>query len=315
MIDGTERLGVIRFDFETTDPEPDLDLLRALSALTAELVMSKRSYGDFFEITRRRKSVSVTAELLWQLLPPLTFATEELVIAGFFVPTNDIGGDAFDYGVDRERARLADVRCHGPRVERRPHGHDRGRGLPQQPPRTHGPRHRRPPRGSHPGRPVRRVQLRHRRARLPRPPVGAPLVAERGHPPPLVLRRGHEPELQAVGGQPFGVGPASAALQTQLEPGDRLILYTDGITEARGHDGVPLGVERLTELVTAHAEVALAPEAVRRRHAHGRGVEPATDPRRRHAGDARVAWRRRSPAHALTGQAPAGRSRCSHSRS
>ena len=85
-----------------------------------------------------------------------------------------------------------------------------------------------------------------------------------GHPPPLVLRRGHEPELQAVGGQPFGVGPASAALQTQLEPGDRLVLYTDGITEARGHDGVPLGVERLTELVTAHAEVALAPEAVRR---------------------------------------------------
>jgi serine phosphatase RsbU (regulator of sigma subunit) len=49
-------------------------------------------------------------------------------------------------------------------------------------------------------------------------------------------------------------------VKESLQPGDRLVLYTDGITEARGQDGSPFGLARLTDF----AERALAddlPEA------------------------------------------------------
>lgn len=57
----------------------------------------------------------MAAELLRQLLPPLTFGTEDLAVAACFVPTGDLGGDALDYGVDARRAQVAvfDAMGHG----------------------------------------------------------------------------------------------------------------------------------------------------------------------------------------------------------
>jgi phosphoserine phosphatase RsbU/P len=55
-----------------------------------------------------------------------------------------------------------------------------------------------------------------------------------GHNPPRLMRGGSVIALNADGGLPLGIFPSQAYEQTtvQLEPGDLLLLYTDGITEA-----------------------------------------------------------------------------------
>lgn len=64
-------------------------------------------------------------------------------------------------------------------------------------------------------------------------------LASGGHPPALVLRGSGEVEaLDTLGGQPVGLlpDPVFVGASTVLHPGDGLLLYTDGLTEARRPD-------------------------------------------------------------------------------
>ncbi|MFJ9535838.1 SpoIIE family protein phosphatase [Streptomyces sp. NPDC101225] len=72
-------------------------------------------------------------------------------------------------------------------------------------------------------------------------------IANAGHLPPARLRAGHAPELlELPTGVPLGVGGVAFSTTTvDLEPGDRLVFYTDGLVETRQH---PLD-ERLDELL------------------------------------------------------------------
>ncbi|MFG2327492.1 SpoIIE family protein phosphatase [Streptomyces sp. NPDC048568] len=73
------------------------------------------------------------------------------------------------------------------------------------------------------------------------------LIANAGHLPPVRLRAGHPPELLDLPtGVPLGVGGVPfTTTAVALEPGDRLVLYTDGLVETRRH---PLD-ERLNALL------------------------------------------------------------------
>ncbi|GLZ48927.1 histidine kinase [Actinomycetospora sp. NBRC 106375] len=65
-------------------------------------------------------------------------------------------------------------------------------------------------------------------------------LASGGHPPALVMRAGGRVEaMDTVGGQPVGLlpDPRFVAATAVLGPGDGLVLYTDGLTEARRPDG------------------------------------------------------------------------------
>ena len=79
--------------------------------------------------------------------------------------------------------------------------------------------------------------------------------ASAGHPPAIRVRRGAEPELLSSTGPPVSLLPSIIApttydqIEIRLEPGDRLYLYSDGISEAHSPDGEELGEERVGELL------------------------------------------------------------------
>jgi PAS domain S-box-containing protein len=74
-----------------------------------------------------------------------------------------------------------------------------------------------------------------------------------GHPPVMIARRGQSPLLLESGCTILGVLPeavcVSAKLEMPLEPDDRIVLYTDGITEVFNSKGEMLDVEGFREIV------------------------------------------------------------------
>jgi hypothetical protein len=99
LLDGVERLGVVELVLDEVTPAVQ-DEMRAFVGLIAELVVVNDDYTDIFAQLRRRKTMSLAAEIQWDLLPPLTFASDRVVVSGALEPAYDIGGDTFDYAVN-----------------------------------------------------------------------------------------------------------------------------------------------------------------------------------------------------------------------
>jgi phosphoserine phosphatase RsbU/P len=76
-------------------------------------------------------------------------------------------------------------------------------------------------------------------------------VASCGHPPPLLLHGGEFEELLLKPGLPLGLGSPDASTVHPWGPGDRLLLYTDGLTEARDGAGEFLALDRIQEAIAA----------------------------------------------------------------
>jgi sigma-B regulation protein RsbU (phosphoserine phosphatase) len=78
--------------------------------------------------------------------------------------------------------------------------------------------------------------------------------ANAGHYPPILVRADGSVERLDVGGAVLGVFPEGAYEQghVALQPGDRLVLYTDGITEVLGAQDEEFGEQRLIDLTVAN---------------------------------------------------------------
>src|SRR5262249_4976215 len=73
-----------------------------------------------------------------------------------------------------------------------------------------------------------------------------------GHPPPLYLQTGRAPTMLDVEGFPIGMAPESEPFQQRsvvLQPGDRILFYSDGIPDAMRADGEVFGAARLLDAV------------------------------------------------------------------
>jgi hypothetical protein len=270
LVDGSERLGVV----EVISARPAVlgsrefqDQCDMFAALVGHMVAVKMPYGDHLMRIRRSRRMSEASELLWTLLPPLTFACERMVISAVLEPCYDVGGDGFDYAVDDATALLAILDTVG-------HGLHSGLGTAVALSAMRAAR--RDGDGLYA---IARAADAALVEYIPEGRFATAVLAEldldtgrlrylnAGHPPPLLLRRGKV--VRQLGGgrrMPLGLDDPQIEMgEEELQPGDRLLLYTDGITEARDHEGQPFGEDRLIELVERHAAAGLpAPETLRR---------------------------------------------------
>jgi hypothetical protein len=113
------------------------------------------------------------------------------------------------------------------------------------------------------------------------PATGDIVAVNAGHLPGLIRRRDGTIERLTEGGIALGMFDSSTytAERAHLEPGDLLVLYSDGITEAESPDGRPFDEEGLVALVRAHGDNPSLPEI-------GKAVIIAVE---RHAQDVRFA--------------------------
>jgi serine phosphatase RsbU (regulator of sigma subunit) len=87
-----------------------------------------------------------------------------------------------------------------------------------------------------------------------RPEIGEGTLVQAGHPSPVLLRRGDGVEALGQGGLPVGVlrGADYEEIRFPFGPGDRLVVYSDGLTEAEDRAGQAFGEARLHELLGQH---------------------------------------------------------------
>ncbi|MGW4677372.1 PP2C family protein-serine/threonine phosphatase [Micromonospora taraxaci] len=266
---GCERMGVL----EIVSPEAATEAMDGpaweVAVNVAQILVNRRLYGDVVERMRRRLPMQVAAEIVWGLLPPLTFATDDLVITAILEPCYDVGGDIFDYALNDDvlSVGLFDTCGHGIKASTlaslvvSAYRNARRSGLDLVDTAISIDRW---VRSEHPNFFATGLlaELDRRTGRLS--------MINAGHPGAMLLRDGKAiRELPGPTALPLGLGHLSPrrprVYVEDLHPGDRILGYTDGITDARSADGERFGLDRLVDFVNRALNDKLpSPETMRR---------------------------------------------------
>ncbi len=266
LLDGTDRVGVLVFTLDQVD-EHRRRLVRRLAGLVADMLVTKSMYTDRFFQARRRRPMSLSAEMQWQLLPPLMMTTPQVAVAGALEPAYDVAGDSFDYALNGDVLHLCiiDAMGHGlaaavmATVAIGAYRHSRRID----------------------------VELSGLYAAMdsavsdqfgPERFVTAQMAAldvtsgrlrwvNAGHPPPLLLRAGRVlAELDSPTTLPIGFGGETPIVSARsLQRGDRVLFFTDGLIEEHIRGGAEFGDTRMREVIERiEADGVPVQESVRR---------------------------------------------------
>ena len=234
-----EAVGVLELGFEDEPSQQTLATVSTGAHALAYFVIANRRFTDLFDWGQRSVPLSLEAELQHQLLPAsYTCEGGQFTLAGWLEPAGDIGGDTFDFSVERDTlhlsmtdamghtlnaAVLATVLVGALRNARRRHADlteqtrlanvalcgfsDDGDFVTGQ---------------------VARVDHA----------SGIARIVNAGHPLPILIREGRAETVALAPGLPFGIALSAEypVHELELRVGDRLVFLTDGILERKAAD-------------------------------------------------------------------------------
>ncbi|MFJ5231147.1 PP2C family protein-serine/threonine phosphatase [Kitasatospora sp. NPDC088391] len=250
LLDGGDEAGVLAFTLDAV-ADGDRSVLRWLSALVADLLITRNGYTDLLSRARRLEPMSVAAEIQWSLLPPLSMSAPRVAVAGILEPAYQVAGDSFDYALNGDVLHVAtlDAMGHGldaatmatVAVGAYRHARRAGVGLAgiyafmdRAVAEQFGPDHF-----------VTAQMMRLDTA------TGQLQWVNAGHPKPLLIRdRAVVERLESATTLPVGFGGEQPVVsERELRRGDRVLCFTDGLVEERGAGGEQFGEEQLIDWV------------------------------------------------------------------
>ncbi|MEU9590902.1 PP2C family protein-serine/threonine phosphatase [Streptomyces sp. NPDC048193] len=270
VTDGVERLGVLRADTDDDD-ETTRDALRSLASMVALLLLSKRGFSDSYARLVRTEPMTVAAEMQWHLTPPSAFAGRSTTVAAVSEPAYDVGGDAFDYAVSGDMLHLSlfDAMGHDARagltanmaVATCRNARRQGADLAQASQAIEDALIEQFGLTRYVTGVMADLDLR----------TGQLTFINRGHPLPVLIRGGrwsHELRCRPAAPMGTGLGLPVTVCREQLQPGDRVVFYTDGVVENRDSERREFGLDRFIDFVTRHHAGNLTVHETLRRLVH-----------------------------------------------
>lgn len=239
VTDRGDTIGVLELRLPWYPGDEAVAEIAGIGRTLAYVVVAARRHTDLFEWAQRTTPFSLAAEIQRRLLPgAFTCEAGRFTVSGWLEPANAVGGDTFDYALDRDQlhvsitdavghdvhaALLATVLVGSLRNSRRS-----DRSLVEQATTANEALAAHSPVGDFVTGQLVRVDLA----------AAEMSIVNAGHPFPFRVRDGRVEELELPIDMPFGIEPgrAFAVRRFALEPGDRIVLVTDGMLERNAED-------------------------------------------------------------------------------
>jgi serine phosphatase RsbU (regulator of sigma subunit) len=242
-----EAVGVLEMWLAEAPNEQTLEVVRGAAHALAYVVIANRRFTDLYEWGQRSLPLSLEAEIQHRLLPgSYTCEGGQFTLAGWLEPAGEVGGDTFDFSVERDTLHLSMTDAMGHTIEASllatvlvgalRHARRREVDLPEQARMADTALTKHANEGAFVTGQIVRVDL----------PSATARIVNAGHPLPIRVRDGRAETVDLLADPPFGT-PKTAEYRVQklqLERGDRLMFLTDGM------------LERNASTVDAHSVIA-----------------------------------------------------------
>ena len=238
-----EAIGLLEVGLAGAPDEQTLGDVALAAHAFAYVVIANRRFTDLFAWGQRSVQLSLAAEIQHRLLPSsYTCEAGQFTLAAWLEPAGNVGGDTFDFSMDRDTLHLSMTDAMGHEVGAAVlatvlvgalrNARRAGVGLREQARLASAALRDFARRGGFVTGQIARIDLRSKSA----------TVINAGHPSPLRLRGGRVESLALEPDPPFGIVPDHEyrVQPLPLQPGDRLMFLTDGMLE-RNVASVDLG--------------------------------------------------------------------------